>query len=211
VGNAKPSKAVIFGCSGPALTDDERRFFEESLPAGFILFERNCQDPDQVRGLVGELRETVNHPNAPVLIDQEGGRVQRLKLDLPHLEIVINGGIHDLDQAAALLDGLDGVMLGRAAYHRPWLLAEAMPKLFGVPPPFPTRTQVVRALYPFIEGELAAGVPLRRITRHLLGLFHGCPGGRRWRGVLSTQAQRPGAGLEVLDQALAQVSEESLL
>ena len=79
MGNAEPSKAVIFGCSGPALTDDERRFFEESLPAGFILFERNCQDPDQVRGLVGELRETVSRPNAPVLIDQEGGRVQRLK------------------------------------------------------------------------------------------------------------------------------------
>ena len=79
MGNAEPSKAVIFGCSGPALTDDERRFFEESLPAGFILFERNCQDPDQVRGLVGELRETVNRPDAPVLIDQEGGRVQRLK------------------------------------------------------------------------------------------------------------------------------------
>ncbi len=79
MGNTEPSKAVIFGCSGPALTDGERRFFEESHPAGFILFERNCQDPDQVRGLVGELRETVNRPDAPVLIDQEGGRVQRLQ------------------------------------------------------------------------------------------------------------------------------------
>lgn len=79
MGNGEPSKAVIFGCSGPALTDDERRFFEESHPLGFILFGRNCQDPDQVLGLVGELRETVNSPDAPVLIDQEGGRVQRLK------------------------------------------------------------------------------------------------------------------------------------
>jgi len=79
VGNGQPSKAVIFGCSGPVLTDGERRFFEQSHPAGFILFERNCQDPDQVRRLVGELRETVNRPDAPVLIDQEGGRVQRLK------------------------------------------------------------------------------------------------------------------------------------
>lgn len=79
MGNGEPSKAVIFGCSGPALTDDERRFFEESHPLGFILFGRNCQDPDQVLGLVGELRETVNSPEAPVLIDQEGGRVQRLK------------------------------------------------------------------------------------------------------------------------------------
>jgi|TARA_Y100000294_G_scaffold153286_1_gene152102 beta-N-acetylhexosaminidase len=72
-------KAVIFGCSGPALTADERRFFEQANPTGFILFERNCQDPDQVRGLVGELRETVNSPQTPMLIDQEGGRVQRLK------------------------------------------------------------------------------------------------------------------------------------
>ena len=79
MGNGQPSKAVIFGCSGPVLTDGERRFFEQSHPAGFILFERNCQDPDQVRRLVGELRETVNRPDAPVLIDQEGGRVQRLK------------------------------------------------------------------------------------------------------------------------------------
>ena len=138
-------------------------------------------------------------------------RVQRLKLDFPDLEIVINGGIRDLDQAAALLDGLDGVMLGRAVYHDPWLLAEAMPRLFAAPRPFATPAEAVRAFYPFVEGQLAAGVPLARMTRHLLGLFHGRPGGRRWRRVLSTQAHRPGAGLEVLEQALAQVSEESLL
>ena len=76
--NGEPSKAVIFGCSGPALTEDEKRFFERAKPLGFILFERNCLDPGQVRGLVGELRETVNN-DAPVLIDQEGGRIRRLK------------------------------------------------------------------------------------------------------------------------------------
>jgi beta-N-acetylhexosaminidase len=82
VENSQPSggpKAVIFGCAGATLSDDEKRFFEQTKPLGFILFERNCRDPDQVRGLVGALRETVTVATAPVLIDQEGGRVQRLK------------------------------------------------------------------------------------------------------------------------------------
>ncbi len=138
-------------------------------------------------------------------------RVQRLKGDFPRLEFVVNGGIGDLDQAVALLRGLDGIMLGRAAYHHPWLLAEAMPRLFGVPMPFARRTDAVRAFRPFMDRELAAGTPLSRMTRHLLGLFHGRPGGRRWRRILSTEAQPPGAGLEVVERALAQVSEESRL
>ncbi|HWK43100.1 MAG TPA: beta-N-acetylhexosaminidase [Stellaceae bacterium] len=75
---ASPS-AVIFGCSGPALTQDERGFFRDSDPLGFILFQRNCVDPQQIRALVDELREAAGRPDAPVLIDQEGGRVQRLK------------------------------------------------------------------------------------------------------------------------------------
>ena len=80
-GGSRPNqpKAVIFGCSGPALSGEERRFFAETPPVGFILFERNCQDPRQVIGLVAELKEITGRAGTPILIDQEGGRVQRLK------------------------------------------------------------------------------------------------------------------------------------
>ena len=132
-------------------------------------------------------------------------RVHRLKRDFPHLEIVINGGITDLDTAEAQLRHLDGVMIGRAAYHDPWLLAEADRRLFGDPHPLPDRRSVVREMLPFIERELARGVRLNRITRHMLGLFHGRPGARAWRRLLSERAHLPGAGIELLEAALARL------
>ncbi len=127
--------------------------------------------------------------------------VLRLKGDFPDLPMVINGGIQTLEQACGFLDHLDGAMIGRAAYHTPWLLAHADRIIFADPTPPPTPHEVLDGLLPYIERERAAGVPLNAITRHILGLFQGRPGARRWRRHLSEQAHRAGAGSEVLRDA----------
>ena len=133
--------------------------------------------------------------------------VHRLKRDFPALAIVINGGITTLDQAAEQLQWVDGVMIGREAYHNPWILAEADRRLFGDHQPRPTRHQVLHRLMPMVEQALSTGVPLTRISRHLLGLFHGQPGARAWRRMVSEQAHLAGAGCEVLERAAALVAE----
>jgi tRNA-dihydrouridine synthase A len=111
--------------------------------------------------------------------------VHRLKHDFPQLTIVINGGIESLSQTREQLAHVDGVMIGRAAYHHPWLLAEADARVFGDPPVSTTRREVFAAMLPYIERELATGTRLHAITRHMLGLFHGVPGARAWRRMLS--------------------------
>jgi tRNA-dihydrouridine synthase A len=131
--------------------------------------------------------------------------VHNLKGDFPHLEVIINGGITNLDQASGQLTHVDGVMIGREAYHNPWILAEADRLIFGQPQPVLTRHQVVESLIPFVERELAAGTPINRITRHILGLFQGQPGARKWRRVLSEGAHLAGADSTLLRQAAAQV------
>jgi tRNA-dihydrouridine synthase A len=130
-------------------------------------------------------------------------RVYQLKRSRPELTIVINGGIESLDQAEAHLAHVDGVMLGRAAYHQPWLLHEVDSRIHGADRQAVTPETIVERMKPYIAGELARGVWLQRITRHMLGLFHGRPGGKHWRRVLSEEACRPGAGLALLDHALA--------
>lgn len=132
--------------------------------------------------------------------------VRQLKQARPSLEIIINGGIHHLDQAADHLTYVDGVMLGRAAYHDPYLLADADAKLFGELVSPRTRTEVVTEYLPYVESQLAAGVPLARLSRCLVGLFLGQPGARGWRRTLSEGAHRPGAGTELVAAALAEVS-----
>jgi tRNA-dihydrouridine synthase A len=138
-------------------------------------------------------------------------RVYRLKAAHPELTIVINGGIASLDEALRHLPRVDGVMLGRAAYQTPWCLGEVDSRLFGTPDPCATPEQAVEALRPYIAETLASGVWLHHITRHMLGLFHGRPGGRLWRRVLSEEAVKPGAGLAVIDRALAEVTRRSHL
>ena len=135
--------------------------------------------------------------------------VRRLKRDFPALTIVINGGIKTLDLAEGLLQELDGVMIGREAYRNPWILAAADRRIFGDQRPQSSRHELLEAYLPFVERELAAGVPLGRITRHILGLFQGVPGARAWRRHLSEQAHRPGADVEVIRRAAALVREGS--
>jgi tRNA-dihydrouridine synthase A len=134
------------------------------------------------------------------------GLVHRMKHEFPHLHISINGGITSLEQAQAhLAKGLDGVMIGRAAYHTPSdILLGADEEIFGVPGRR-TPEEVVAAMRPYIARHLAQGGKLAQVTRHMLGLFAGRPGARGWRRVLSEGAHRDGAGLEVLDEALSRV------
>ena len=132
-------------------------------------------------------------------------RVYRLKQDVPALEIVINGGIVTLDEAEAHLRQVDGVMIGRAAYQAPYILAEADRRFFGDDQPPPSREEVVLRLLPYVQAQRERGVPVKSITRHILGLFNGLPGARLWRRHLSESAHRPGAGPEIIEQALERV------
>ncbi len=129
-------------------------------------------------------------------------RVYRLKAERPELEIVINGGIRSLDEAEVHLAQVDGVMIGRAAYQDPYLLAEADRRLFGDPDLPVGREAVVEAMIAYARRETARGLPVKCITRHMLGLFNGLPGARAWRRSLSESAHRPGAGPEVIAAAL---------
>jgi tRNA-dihydrouridine synthase A len=129
--------------------------------------------------------------------------VYRLKRDFPHLEIILNGGISGLDQAREHLHKVDGVMLGRAAYHDPYILADADRRIFGTArTPF-SRHAIIARLLPYIEDELNNGGRLHHITRHILGLFQGVPGARAWRRHLSEHSHREDAGIEIIRQALA--------
>lgn len=135
-------------------------------------------------------------------------RVYQLKRDFPALTIALNGGVKTLAEASIHLQHVDGVMMGREAYQNPALLLNADRELFERAPPVADAVAVVEAMYPYIERELARGAYLGHITRHMLGLFQGVPGARQWRRHLSENAHRPGAGLTVLQQALAFVSRD---
>lgn len=125
----------------------------------------------------------------------------RLKRERPQLQVVLNGGLAAVETAQAQLQAVDGVMLGRAAYHDPYVLHRLDAALTGAAPR--PRAELLRALRPYVEARLAEGLALKHITRHLLGLFHGQPGGRAFRQVLSEGAHRPGADWALLERALA--------
>lgn len=131
--------------------------------------------------------------------------VYRLKAERPQLEIVINGGIDSLDACDQHLQQVDGVMVGREAYTNPYLLAEVDQALFEDNKVLVSREQVLLKFLPYIEQQLSQGVALHHMTRHILGLFQGVPGARKFRRHLSENAWRKGAGIEVVAQALQQL------
>jgi tRNA-dihydrouridine synthase A len=134
-------------------------------------------------------------------------RVYRLKAAMPDVPIIINGGIAGLDEARGHLAHVDGVMLGRAAYHDPWRLLTVDSELFGETPPHAAIKDVFEAMVPYIERELALGTRLHSITRHFVGAFHGVPGARAFRRHLAENGVRPGAGVNVLRDAIARVED----
>jgi tRNA-dihydrouridine synthase A len=136
--------------------------------------------------------------------------VHRLKRERPGLAIETNGGLEDLDDVASQLFAVDAVMLGRAVYERPWILGDADRRLFGAAGAGPTRRRVVERMAAYVEEERRRDVYLSRITRHMLGLMAGLPGARAWRRMLTLGGQRPGAGPEVLLEALRALPSEAL-
>ncbi|WP_438971410.1 tRNA dihydrouridine(20/20a) synthase DusA [Methylophaga sp.] len=129
-------------------------------------------------------------------------RVYQIKKDFPQLHIDINGGIHSLDDVRQHLQNVDGVMMGRAVYHNPYLLADADTAVFSGDGNVLSRHQIIEAMLPYIEKRMREGRPLKSITRHMLGVFQGQPGARRWRRHLSENAHLPGAGIHILREAL---------
>jgi tRNA-dihydrouridine synthase A len=128
--------------------------------------------------------------------------VRNLKRNYPDVPIVLNGGLSALIQMRAELEHVDGVMVGRAAYHNPALLLDVDPFLFGEKAPVAGRAFAVDAFIPYVEARLAEGVPLHAMARHILGLFNGVPGARAFRRYLAEEAVKPGAGTSVLRNAL---------
>src|SRR5688572_9418711 len=135
--------------------------------------------------------------------------VRKLKQDFPRLTIVLNGGLADWDTIDREMKDVDGVMLGRLAYHDPYQLAVADWKLFGDDARVRSRAEVVYALVPYVDAQLALGVPLRAMTRHILGLYHGQSGGRSFRRILSDAAKLKDAGSRLLLEALAAVEPQA--
>jgi tRNA-dihydrouridine synthase A len=133
--------------------------------------------------------------------------VWRLKAERPALTIVINGGIGSLDEAEAHLARVDGVMLGRAAYHEPGILGEVDRRIFGAAGPDVGPFEAIERYRPYLERNLARGVSLAAMTHPMIGLFHGWPGARAWRRILTTLAVKPGAGIAVVDEALGAIAQ----
>jgi tRNA-dihydrouridine synthase A len=129
-------------------------------------------------------------------------RVYQLKNDFPDLHIAINGGVTEVEQICDHLKQVDSVMIGRAAYKNPYLLGAVERSCFDAEV-VPTRHEVIERFLPYVEQQLNEGARLHQLTRHILGLFNGVPGAKSWRRVLSEQANRPGAGPELIERALA--------
>ncbi len=132
--------------------------------------------------------------------------IYRLKQQIPELEIIINGGVDSLKSAQTHLQQVDGVMLGRAAYQNPWVLAECE-QAFGNGKPLPERAEIVRQLNDYLEYLVSVDEPVKRITRHVLGLFQGQPGAKIWRRFLSQNAHIDDTNREIFQQALQAVNE----
>ena len=130
-------------------------------------------------------------------------RVYRLRQQFPDLEIVINGGIRSIDEALVHLQHVDGVMVGREAYQNPWLLHDVDQRLFGAAATERSRESVMQDFLPYVSEQLQQGAALHHMSRHILGLFHGQPGGKQFRRLLSEQAHRSGAGIDTLLAAMA--------
>ena len=182
--------------------EDLYRFVETVAQAGcrvFVIHARKAY----LQGLSPKENRTV----PPLKYDY----VWRIKQDFPSLQIIVNGGISSLDEIGDQLRHVDGAMLGRAVYHDPMLLAGVDARFFKDRRVVPDRHELVMRMLPYIDAELKHGTPLKHITRHMLGLFQGQPGARRWRRHLSEQAHRPAADRGVLLAALQQVGGDECL
>ncbi len=160
----------------------------------FIVHARNA--------LLQGLSPKDNRNIPPLIYDA----VYQLKRSFPESEFIINGGIDSIEQIQNHLEHVDGVMLGREAYHNPYLLAEMDALFYGQTEQVSTRLEILESFLPFAEQALAGGARLHHLSRHILGLFHGQPGARKFRRLISEKAHQDNAGIEVLLEAMALMS-----
>lgn len=132
--------------------------------------------------------------------------VYQIKQEFPQLEIIINGGITTIEQCQQHLQHVDGVMVGREAYHNPWLLAQVDPLIYGTDAPFLERQAAFEAFLEYVQMQQEAGVALNHMSRHILGLFQGMPGARAFRRLISENAHKPDAGIELLRTAAKKIA-----
>ena len=157
------------------------------------------------KAILNGLSPKQNRDVPPLIYD----RVYRLKQAFPHLEIIINGGIKTVDDVKQHLSFVDGVMIGREAYQNPWLLADIDREIYADPKAKDvSRHEILRRFYPYVEEQLKVGQKLSYMTRHILGLFHSQPGGKRFRRYLSENAHQQSANIETLESALQLVPEQ---
>ena len=173
-----------------------RAFIEQTAAAGCNTFIVHAR-----KAILSGLSPKENRSIPPLIYE----RVYRVKEENPELTIILNGGVTTIEECRQHLKHVDGIMIGRQAYHRPWFLTELETAYGGGPVPV-RRSDIVEAMIPYIRRELASGTLLKHITRHMLGLFAGEPGARQWRRFLSENAHRPGAGIDVVLQALEKLS-----
>ena len=191
------------GIDGRGAYEDLKGFVETVAAAGVTSFAVHARI-----AVLDGLSPAENREIPPLRYDA----VYRLKQELPQLQVVINGGVASLDDADAHLGMVDGAMIGRAAYADPAMLREADRRIFAAPTHArPSRHEIARSMLPYARRMCRDGVPLHHITRHMLGLFAGQPGGRAWRRALGGGGHRPGAGAEVIEEALALVPEHDAL
>ena len=173
-----------------------------------ILSRERCRVPDAKAFIIHARKAWLNglspkeNRDIPPL---DYDRVYRLKAALPDVPVIINGGIAGIAEAKRHLDHVDGVMLGRAAYQEPWRLLDVDPELFGEAAPYGAMKDVLEAMVPYIEDQLAQGARLHSMTRHFVGAFHGVPGARAFRRHLAENGVKPGAGIDVLRDAIARI------
>jgi tRNA-dihydrouridine synthase A len=230
-----PSERVQTGSFGaclmaePALVADCVKAMRDAVPLPVTVKHRIGLDANEDYGFVRDFVGTVSAAGCNVFVVHARNAVlkglspkenrevpplryevvHRLKADFPALAFVLNGGVNDWDTIERELAGLDGVMLGRTAYHDPYFLAGVDWKVYGDDAPVRSRAEVLRALVPYAQAQLARGTPLRAIARHVLGLYHGQSGGRRFRQLLSNSRRLADARPELFLEALACVEPDS--
>jgi len=153
------------------------------------------------KAILSGLSPKQNREIPPLIYD----RVYQLKKDFPDLELIVNGGIRSLEETVEHLKQVDGVMIGREAYHNPYILASVDKELFEKDVAPISRIEIVEAMLPYTENYLKSGGKLQHITRHMLGLFHAQPNGKLWRRYLSEAVTKSNSGVDVLPNALSLV------
>jgi tRNA-dihydrouridine synthase A len=171
-----------------------QRFMQASYEAGCRIFIVHARI-----ALLAGLSPKENRDIPPLNYD----RVARMKEQFTDCTIVLNGGINSLEQASELLNTFDGVMLGREIYHNPFILSQVDQRLFGVETDALSRSDIMTKFIPYVREQLHAGAALQHMTRHILGLYKGQPGGRLFRRHLSENAWKKHAGISVLEDACA--------